>query len=156
MHGQTRSWVDNLLWHHGCHTVDLAQWILDDPNLEVWGQQGANHKDLGIPMDMTIGMRSKKTGTIISIALSFNNKGPFGGFYRYIGEEETFRVFRDTMTNSESRDVHLDSMPAYDRQDLEFVSAIRSGREPESSIASCVPTMALLARIQKSMDSNTV
>ena len=25
------------------------------------------------------------------MAMSFNNKGPFGGFYRYIGEEEPTR-----------------------------------------------------------------
>ena len=29
MHGRPRSWVDNLLWHHGCHSVDLAYWILN-------------------------------------------------------------------------------------------------------------------------------
>jgi 2-hydroxy-4-carboxymuconate semialdehyde hemiacetal dehydrogenase len=43
MHGQPRSWVDNLLWHHGCHSVDLAHWILDEPNWDVWrtGRSGA-------------------------------------------------------------------------------------------------------------------
>jgi 2-hydroxy-4-carboxymuconate semialdehyde hemiacetal dehydrogenase len=97
-------------------------------------------------------MRSRKTGAIVTIALSFNNRGPFGGFYRYIGEEETYKVFRDTMTSSESKDVQLDALPAYDRQDLEFIDAIRAGREPEASVASCVPTMALLDKIQKSMD----
>ena len=39
MHGQTRSWVDNLLWHHGCHSVDIAYWVLDDPNWQVWGRR---------------------------------------------------------------------------------------------------------------------
>jgi hypothetical protein len=34
---------------------------------------------------------------------------------------------------------------------VEFVSAIRENREPESSAASCVPTMALLDKIDKSM-----
>ena len=36
MHGQPRSWVDNLLWHHGCHSVDLAQWILGDAAWTAW------------------------------------------------------------------------------------------------------------------------
>ena len=44
MHGQPRSWVDNLLWHHGCHSVDLAHWVLDEPNWEVWGQKGPDHR----------------------------------------------------------------------------------------------------------------
>lgn len=151
MHGQPRSWVDNLLWHHGCHSVDLAYWVLNDPNLDAWGQKGPDHPELGIPMDMTIGMRSK-TGPLVSMALSFNNKGPFGGFYRYVGEEDTYKVYRDSMTDSDGNEVQLDGVAAFDRQDVEFISAIREGREPESSAASCVPTMALLDRIDKAMD----
>ena len=85
---------------------------------------------------MTIGMRSKK-GPLISMALSFNNRGPFGGFYRYIGEEDTYKIYRDSMTDSEGKEIALDGMTAFDRQDVEFVSAIREGREPESSAASC-------------------
>jgi 2-hydroxy-4-carboxymuconate semialdehyde hemiacetal dehydrogenase len=151
MHGQPRSWVDNLLWHHGCHSVDLAYWVQNDPNLEVWGQKGPDHPELGIPMDMTIGMRSKK-GPLVSMALSFNNRGPFGGFYRYIGEEETYEIYRDSMTESEGKEMQLDGVSAFDRQDVEFVSAVREGRESESSAASCVPTMALLDKIEKSMN----
>lgn len=152
MFGKPRTWVDNLLWHHACHSVDLAYWILDDPDLEVWGQKGPNHPELGIPMDMTIGMRSRK-GQMISMALSFNNKGPFGGFYRYIGEEDTYKVFRETMTDSEGNEVPLAGV-AFELQDQEFISAIREGRQPESSAASCVPAMALLDRIEKSMNEN--
>jgi len=150
MHGQPRSWVDNLLWHHGCHSVDLAQWILGAPDFEVWGQKGPEHPVLGVPMDMTVAMRSTK-GPLFTMAMSFNNKGPFGGFYRYIGEEDTYKVYRDSMTDSEGRDVPLDKTAAFDRQDVEFTSAIRDGREPESSAASCLPTMALLDRIDKAM-----
>ena len=150
MHGQPRSWVDNLLWHHGCHSVDIAQWLLADPGWEVWGQKGADHAVLGIPMDLTVAMKSK-AGPLFTMAMSFNNKGPFGGFYRYIGEEETYKVYRDSMTDSDGKDVPLDPMAAFDRQDVEFVSAIREGREPESSAASVVPTMALLDRIDKAM-----
>ena len=150
MHGQARSWVDNLLWHHGCHSVDIAQWVLDDPNWECWGQKGPHHKELGIPMDLSVAMKSSK-GPLFTMAMSFNNKGPFGGFYRYIGEEDTFKVYRDSMTDSEGKDVPLEPMIAFDRQDIEFVAAIREGREPESSAASVVPTMALLDKIDKAM-----
>ena len=152
MHGQPRSWVDNLLWHHGCHSVDIAQWIVKNPDWSVWGQKGPNHPELGIPMDLTVAMKSK-AGPLFSMAMSFNNKGPFGGFYRYIGEEETYKVYRDSMTDSEGKEVPLDATAAFDRQDVEFVSAIREGREPESSAASCVPTMALLDKIDRAMEA---
>ena len=155
MHGQPRSWVDNLLWHHGCHSVDLAQWILGEPDFEVWGQRGPDHTVLGIPMDMTVGMKSKR-GPLFSMAMSFNNKGPFGGFYRYIGEEDTYKVYRDSMTDSDGNDVPLDATPAFDRQDVEFTSAIREGREPESSARSCLPTMALLDGIERAMRKSEI
>jgi 2-hydroxy-4-carboxymuconate semialdehyde hemiacetal dehydrogenase len=151
MHGQARSWVDNLLWHHGCHSVDLAHWILNEPNWDVWGQKGPDHDELKIPMDLTVAMKSKK-GPLFTMAMSFNNRGPFGGFYRYIGEEDTYKVYRDSMTDSDGNEVPFeDSTAAFDRQDIEFVGAIREGREPESNAASVVPTMALLDKIDKAM-----
>jgi 2-hydroxy-4-carboxymuconate semialdehyde hemiacetal dehydrogenase len=152
MHGQPRSWVDNLLWHHGCHSVDLAQWVLGNADWDVWGQKGPDHHELKIPMDISVAMKSKR-GPLFTMAMSFNNKGPFGGFYRYIGEEDTFKVYRDSMTDGDGNDVSFDdTTPAFDRQDIEFVSAIREGREPESGAASVVPTMALLDRIDKAMN----
>jgi 2-hydroxy-4-carboxymuconate semialdehyde hemiacetal dehydrogenase len=152
MHGQPRSWVDNLLWHHGCHSVDLAQWMQPDAGWQAWGQKGPDHRELKIPMDLTVAMKSKQ-GPLFSMAMSFNNKGPFGGFYRYIGEEETYRVYRDSMTDSEGKDiVFADQTPAFDRQDIEFVSALREGRQPESNAASVLPTMALLDQIDRAMN----
>jgi len=153
MLGQARSWVDNLLWHHGCHSVDLAYWIVDDPHFAVRAQKGPDHATLGIPMDMSVVMKSNK-GPLFTLAMSFNNKGPFGGFYRYIGEEETYKVYRDSMTDSEGHDVTLDGIAAFDRQDVEFTSAIREGREPESSAESCLPTMELLERIDREMNAS--
>jgi Bacterial oxidoreductases, C-terminal len=47
--------------------------------------------------------------------------------------------------------VPLDGTTAFDRQDVEFTSAIREGRVPESSAESCLPTMALLEQIDKAM-----
>jgi 2-hydroxy-4-carboxymuconate semialdehyde hemiacetal dehydrogenase len=150
MHGQARSWVDNLLWHHGCHSVDLAQWMVGK-DWTAWGQKGPSHKELGIPMDLTVAMKSKD-GVLFSMAMSFNNKGPFGGFYRYIGEEDTYKVYRDSMTDSDGKDVPLDGVAAFDRQDVEFVGAIREGRQPESNAASVVPTMALLDQADRAMN----
>ena len=123
---------------------------MDNPNWDCWGQKGPNHTELGIPMDLSVCMKIKN-GPLFTMAMSFNNKGPFGGFYRYIGEEDTFKIYRDSMTDSEGKDVPLDSTPAFDRQDVEFVSAIREGRDPESSAASVVPSMALLDKIDRAM-----
>ena len=58
------------------------------------------------------------------------------------------------MTDSDGNEVAFeDNTAAFDRQDIEFTSAIREGRDPESSAASCLPTMALLDRIDKAMNA---
>ncbi|MBL7250105.1 Gfo/Idh/MocA family oxidoreductase [Alloalcanivorax marinus] len=150
MFGEPRDWTDNLLWHHACHSIDLFTWLLEGHEFDVWGQCGPPHSQLGIPMDMTVGMRSLTGGQLASMALSFNNRGPFGGFYRYIGEEQTYRVFRNTLTDSEDRTL-TGNGDAFLEQDRAFLKAVRDGDTPESSIHSVLPAMSLLQRLQTIM-----
>ncbi|MGJ7546171.1 Gfo/Idh/MocA family oxidoreductase [Variovorax sp. LT1R16] len=149
--GEPRSWVDSLLWHHACHSVDLMSWLLDDPELDAWGQQGPVHPTLGIAMDMTIALRSRRSGGALgTLALSFNNRGPFGGFYRYIGEEGTYRAYRDELLDDEGKSIGLTGI-GIESQDREFIAAIAEHRLPEASVAACLPSMRLLDRIERCM-----
>ncbi|MHB0777502.1 Gfo/Idh/MocA family oxidoreductase [Halomonas sp. WWR20] len=149
MHGKPRSWTDHLLWHHACHTVDLFAWLLDDFDLDVWGAAGPRHPELDIAMDMNIGLRSR-SGVLATLALSFNNRGPFGGFYRYIGEEATLHAFRDELRDHENVPITLQGQ-GFVQQDSEFIAAIRQGRSPEASFGGCLPTMRLLDRLERMM-----
>ncbi|RZS81407.1 Gfo/Idh/MocA family oxidoreductase [Pigmentiphaga kullae] len=152
MFGEPRTWVDSLLWHHACHTVDLFCWLLDESEFDVWGQRGPDHPELGIPMDVTVAMRSRKRGTLLTMAMSFNNKGPFGGFYRYIGEEDTYRAFRDELTDSDGKVVEMPgAQPAFEAQDTEFIAALREGRPSRCDIASVLPAMRALDGIDRIM-----
>jgi 2-hydroxy-4-carboxymuconate semialdehyde hemiacetal dehydrogenase len=38
--GQPRSWTDNLLWHHACHTVDLFQYQTGQQASQYYALQG--------------------------------------------------------------------------------------------------------------------
>ena len=116
------------------------------PNCEVWGQKGPDHPELGIPMDMTVAMKSKK-GPLFTHGDVVQQQGTVRRLlplHRRRGDLQGLPRFDDRQRRQGSRR----SMPmlAFDRQDVEFVSAIREGREPESSAASCLPTMALLDR----------
>ncbi|WP_431025159.1 Gfo/Idh/MocA family oxidoreductase [Halomonas sp. H5] len=149
MQGQPRRWVDNLLWHHACHSVDLFAWLLDDVEVDVWGHQGPPHPELDIPMDLSLGLRSRD-GVLATLALSFNNRGPFGGFYRYIGEEATLLAYRDELRDHDGELQPLTGNGFAD-QDREFIAAIREGREPEASFVRCLPTMRLLDRLARQL-----
>src|SRR6476620_8083746 len=56
--GEPRSWTDNLLWHHAAHTVDLFQYQTGEDVQIANAVQGPIHPELGIPMDMSIQLRT--------------------------------------------------------------------------------------------------
>ncbi|MDA0745768.1 MAG: Gfo/Idh/MocA family oxidoreductase [bacterium] len=152
--GKPRTWVDNLLWHHGCHIVDFVAWLFEGQNIQAWGQAGPNHPELGVPMDLTIGMRSAD-GRLASIVLSFNNHGPIRIEQRFIGTETTLLidVGKASLTDFEGRQIPVEGN-SHEIQDREFLDAIRENRKPLTSCNNCLPTMKLLDRIQQSIVEN--
>ena len=86
--GQARSWTDHLLWHHAAHTIDLFAYQCGSPVVKANAVQGPIHPTLGIAMDMSIQLKAAN-GSICTLSLSFNNDGPLGTFFRYIGDIAT-------------------------------------------------------------------
>ena len=154
--GKPRSWTDHLLWHHACHTVDLFQYQTGEVASEAYGLQGPKHPTLGIAMDMSIGLKSP-SGAICTLSLSFNNKGPLGTFFRYICDNGTYIARYDDLYDGEEKKIDLTgvavSSNGIELIDREFIAAIREGREPNGSVAQCLPAMQTLDRIEKSMGS---
>lgn len=147
MAGKPRSWVDSLLWHQSAHTIDLFIWLTGDDKPQVIAQVGPDHPDLGIPMDMTIGLKAK-SGALLTLTLSFNNRGPFGSFYRYIGDSGTYHVFRDELTDHYRKPIPLKGSAFVD-QNQNFLMAIRGEALPTPTPADILPTMRLIDQIDK-------
>ncbi len=135
--GQARSWTDHLLWHHAAHTVDLFAWQAGSPIVKANAVQGPIHKDLGIAMDMSIQLKAAN-GAICTLSLSFNNDGPLGTFFRYIGDTGTYIARYDDLFTGKEEKIDVSqvdvSMNGIELQDREFFAAIREGREPNSSV----------------------
>ena len=150
--GQPRSWTDHLLWHHACHTVDLFQYQTGEVASEVFALQGPKHPELGIAMDMNIGMKVA-SGAICTLSLSFNNDGPLGTFFRYICDNGTYIARYDDLFDGNEKRIYVSgvdvSMDGIELQDREFLSAIEENREPNASIAQCLPAMETLDRLEK-------
>ncbi|WP_375174975.1 Gfo/Idh/MocA family oxidoreductase [Pseudooceanicola sp.] len=152
--GEPRSWTDHLLWHHACHTVDLFQYQTGGQAVEAFGLQGPPHPDLGIAMDMAIGMKAAD-GAICTLSLSFNNDGPFGTFFRYICDNGTYLARYDDLYDGNENKIDLSGVAVSDNGieliDREFISAITEKRVPNSSVADVLSAMETLDRIEKSM-----
>ncbi len=151
--GEPRSWTDHLLWHHAAHTVDLFAWQAG-PVVAANALAGPLHPKLGIAMDMSIQLQSA-SGTICTLSLSFNNDGPLGTFFRYIGDTGTWLARYDDLFTGRDEPVDVSkvavSMNGIELQDREFVAAIREGREPNSSVAQVLPCYRVLDALERQL-----
>ena len=152
--GQARSWTDHLLWHHAAHTVDLFNYQTGGEIVAANAVQGPIHPSLGIAMDMSIQLKSS-TGAICTLSLSFNNDGPLGTFFRYIGDTGTYIARYDDLFNGKEERIDVSrvdvSMNGIELQDREFVAAIREKREPNSSVAQVLPCYRILDKLERQL-----
>jgi len=151
--GEPRSWTDHLLWHHACHTVDLFQYQTGEVASQAFGLEGPHHPDLGIAMDMSIGMKVP-SGAICTLSLSFNNDGPLGTFFRYICDNGTYIARYDDLFDGNENPIDLSDVAVSNNGieliDREFISAIQEGREPNGSVHEVLAAMQTLDRIEQS------
>jgi len=155
--GQPRSWVDHLLWHHACHTVDLFQYQTGEEISVARGVQGPMHPQLDIAMDMAVQLKVPG-GAVCSLSLSFNNKGPQGTFFRYICDNGTYIAYYDDLYESDvvpENKIDLSGVAVSNNgielQDREFFAAIAEGREPNASVHQALSAMRALDMIEKSL-----
>jgi 2-hydroxy-4-carboxymuconate semialdehyde hemiacetal dehydrogenase len=152
--GQARSWTDHLLWHHAAHTVDLFAYQCGSPIVKANAIQGPIHPTLGIAMDMSIQLQAA-SGAICTLSLSFNNDGPLGTFFRYIGDTATYLARYDDLFTGKEEKIDVSqvdvSMNGIELQDREFFAAIREGREPNSSVAQVLPCYDVLHQLEQQL-----
>ena len=155
--GQARSWTDHLLWHHAAHTVDLFAYQCGSPIVKANAIQGPIHPTLGIAMDMSIQLKSA-SGAICTLSLSFNNDGPLGTFFRYIGDTGTYLARYDDLFDGKENRIDVSavdvSMNGIELQDREFFAAIREGREPNSSVAQVLPCYRVLHQLEQQLNTS--
>lgn len=153
--GKPRSWTDHLLWHHAAHTVDLFQYQTGEVASRVWAQQGPIHPELGIAMDMTVGL-GVPNGAICTLALSFNNEGPLGSWFRYIGDTGTYVARYDDLVDGSGEAIDVSgvdvAMDGIELQAREFFTAIDERREPNASVGQALSTMETLDRLERTLD----
>ena len=152
--GQPRSWTDHLLWHHAAHTVDLFAYQARSPIVKANAIQGPIHPNLGIAMDMSIQLKAAN-GAICTLSLSFNNDGPLGTYFRYIGDTGTYLARYDDLFSGKDEKIDVSkvavSMNGIELQDREFFASIREGREPNASAAQVLPCYEVLHDLERQL-----
>jgi len=105
-------------------------------------------------MDMSIQLKADN-GAICTLSLSFNNEGPLGTFFRYIGNSATYIARYDDLVNGREERIDVSkvavSMNGIELQDREFFAAIREGREPNASVSQVLPCYEVLHRLEQQL-----
>jgi 2-hydroxy-4-carboxymuconate semialdehyde hemiacetal dehydrogenase len=152
--GQARTWTDHLLWHHAAHTVDLFQYQTGSPIVQAHAVQGAVNPELGIALDLGIILKSAN-GAICTLNLSFNNDGPIGTTFRYIGDTGTYVARYDELCTGHDEKVDVTNIDVstngFVLQDREFLAAIREGREPNASVFQVLPCYEVLHALEQQL-----
>jgi 2-hydroxy-4-carboxymuconate semialdehyde hemiacetal dehydrogenase len=116
--------------------------------------QGPLHPELGIAMDMGIVLKAAN-GALCTLSLSFNNDGPLGTFFRYIGDTGTYVARYDELLDGQGQAIDVSqvdvSMNGIELQDREFFAAIREGRQPRASIAQVLPCYQVLHALEQQL-----
>jgi 2-hydroxy-4-carboxymuconate semialdehyde hemiacetal dehydrogenase len=151
--GYRRSWIDNILWHHFCHFVDLGMWLFDGaPVRRVQGHLGALHEATGIPMESTVLVETEDDRTLLV-------HGSYHATYRLydkliVTDRETylFDILAGTMRTADGVVAIEDEKTNCARVVADFVAAIRERRQPLVSGPSVLPAMRVLQAVQDDWD----
>lgn len=156
--GEPRDWVDNLLWHHATHTVDLLRAQAGEIT-RVTGMAGPPDPVLETIMDLGVVMATA-SGALCTLTMSFNSESPQRTVYRYVCDRGTYIAEADRLVDGHGREIDLagvraadgaDAETAIEAQDREFAAAIREGRASRLPVSEALATMRVIQRIEDSL-----
>jgi 2-hydroxy-4-carboxymuconate semialdehyde hemiacetal dehydrogenase len=150
--GYQRSWTDNILWHHGCHLVDLACWLMG-PSLETTGTLAPVDPRTGTPMTTQISL-ARPDGAAAHILLTYlshlkQNEATVST------DQDSYRIdIPNAALVTKTGSTRIEPEQTVCRHVLaDFVEACRTGRRPRVTPADVLPAMAALQTIQDGWDA---
>jgi 2-hydroxy-4-carboxymuconate semialdehyde hemiacetal dehydrogenase len=151
--GYRRSWIDNILWHHFCHFVDLGLYLFDDtPVRRVQSHMGPLHETTGIPMECIVIVETEADQTLLV-------HGSYHAAWRLydkliVTDRETYLydILAGTL-RTESGTVPIESeQDNCARVVFDFLDAVQHGRPPLAAGPSVLPAMRVLQQVQDEWD----
>ena len=142
-----RTWSDNLLWHHACHQVDAALWVLGTDQFDKPAALlGAFHPVHGMAMDLTLSLLAGST--IVTQSLTYN-ASRLSWELRFIGRQD-FLTFRNgaLLDETGAEVVPQQSVRDLYQQNADILRALASGSASEFDVDSVLPAMRVLDQLE--------
>ena len=158
--GYKRSWVDNLLWHHSTHLVDLGLWMLCGGDMKTADARIRRVQSIyppvdertGIPMEAMIAIETHDHQSIV-VTGSYYAKGRTYDTL-VVTDRDSYRLdeLANTMTTGAGVAAIATEQANAELVCRDFVDAVRAGREPLCPGWSVLSTMRILQRVQDDWD----
>jgi 2-hydroxy-4-carboxymuconate semialdehyde hemiacetal dehydrogenase len=151
--GIRRDWIDNILWHHFCHFVDVGLYLFDFAAIRrVQSHLGPLHPHTGIPMECIVMVETEADQTLLV-------HGSYHASYRFydkliVSDRDTY--FYDILGSTLR--VADGVVPIETEQEnaarvvVDFIDAVQNGRPPRASGPSVLPAMRVLQEVQDQWD----
>jgi 2-hydroxy-4-carboxymuconate semialdehyde hemiacetal dehydrogenase len=149
----TRSWIDNLLWHHACHQVDAALWVLGLDGAEgVSARFGRVHPDFGMAMELSLTF-SSASRQLVTHALTYNTSELVWEL-RFVTDQGLF-TFRNGELLDQSQRTLVPAVSVRDvsRQDDAIFAALASDNLSDYDLEQVMPSMRVLDLAERSMET---
>ena len=147
--GALRDWVDDLLWHHGLHVLDVTLNLLaPDELVSASMARGGRHPGHGGFMDLSIALRFA-SGALSMVALTYNAKAQFTR-YTVVADEQFTELAQDALGVGRTDLTGGRPFAALvDAQATEFVAACQSGTPSPIPIAAVLPALRLVDSLDR-------
>ena len=159
--GYKRSWIDNILWHHSTHLVDLGLWMLCGGDMKSADARIKRVQSLypppdprtGIPMEIMIAVETHGHQSIVVTGSYYAKARTYDTLV--VTDRDSYRL--DELTGTLGTGDGVVAVASEQKNSelvaQEFVDAVRMGREPFCPGWSVLPTMRILERVQDDWDA---
>jgi 2-hydroxy-4-carboxymuconate semialdehyde hemiacetal dehydrogenase len=146
--GGTRSWVDNILWHHGCHAIDTSMWILGITEIAaVSAFAGRRNPEFGMTMDLSVTF-STPDRQLVTHCLTYNTPQDESILW-IITDDALLTMHGGTLTSRGKTLIRGHPWSDLRDQDHAMLTAVADGHPSDFDVGTVLPTMTVLEQIQQ-------
>lgn len=147
----TRTWVDDLLWHHACHLVDATLWVTGNDDITSPSLlRGTDHPDFGMTMDLTMSFgMGDQAWCIASHSLTYNASA-LTWQMRFCGSQGDY-LFDAGKLFGTGGELLVEGASIRDLsfQNAQILEGLRSGRPTDFEASDVLATMRALSLLEE-------
>ncbi|WP_298281321.1 Gfo/Idh/MocA family protein [Acidocella sp.] len=159
--GIKRNWIDNILWHHSTHLLDLGLWLVGkgDPEAgearvrRVQSFMSGIDPHTGTPMEVAVLIETHDEQSILATGSYYARERIYDTFV--VTDRDSYRLdeLSATLTTGAGTGPALSEHENAWAIARDFVAALNEARAPLVTGRSVLPVMRVLERVQREWDA---